>query len=461
MKRTALRLLAACVGLLAFAAPAAAQEISEDSLRRAPTYTRYADLFRDPISVLKLEVTTPERAPEALGQAANLRELTIRGEGGRNIELVELPPAAYTLPHLEKLTIENTGLQTISPAIDSLRQLEVLILRDNPDLKQLPEALGKLPLLRTLAAGDAALPASLGELDSLRALETSRPDFPPLPQLDSLVYSGKKVPAALGACPGLKSAAFLHPKINLSDAFDFLLELDDLESVAFHAEAADRRAWEKLSRMTSVTKLEVVSPQGLPADITDLPLLRQVVLTDAFCLQEEACKYIFNPLVEMDFIETLTLNNYATEIHRLKNLRRVEIVNSADLNVLDFTGLHAQLVSLPKLEALSLKGTRLDGARNVRLDSLPRLRELNLAYTLLPEDGELWNQLLGLDSLKTLILSTDDLGAGKLAPGLLEMKQLEKLVVYNKRGKNKLLFVEQQKAQLRKRLPDCEVIFYQ
>lgn len=453
--------IAALVCALFAARPVAAQDISEDSLRRAPAFARYADLYRNPLAVLKLEVSTGGRVPETIDTARNLRALTIRGGDYPNTELIQLPFAVYNLIYLERLTIENTGLRKLAPEIGNLKRLRYLNVRKNPDLARLPEAVGNLPELRALVAGETPLPNNLSECASLRRLETASDDFPPLPQLETLVYSGRKVPGALGASANLKSATFTHPEINLSSVFDFLLECDSLEHVAFHAEAADRRAWEKLSRMTTVTHLEVVAPKGLPADVTDLTLLRRVTLKDIFCLQEKPCGYIFDPLVQMDFLETLTLNNYATDIRRLKNLRRVEILNSADLNVLDFEALRKQLAALPKLDSLNLMGTKLDRAQNVRFDGLKRLRYLNLAYTGLPEDGEIWNSLHDLDSLKTLALSTDDLGAGKLAPALLEMKQLEKLVVYNRRPENKLLLLDQQKAVVRKSLPDCEVVFYQ
>jgi len=67
-----------------------------------------------------------------------------------NLNLTTLPPELGTLTHLKKIELESNKLTTLPKTIGNLTKLEFLSVKNNPDLKELPQSLEQCFALNTL-----------------------------------------------------------------------------------------------------------------------------------------------------------------------------------------------------------------------------------------------------------------------------------------------------------------------
>lgn len=431
---------------------------ADSSLVEAKTHVRYASTSQNADRVLKVSLFEPGKLPPDLERLKGLRLLEVYAPD-RMLTFQQLPDGLWKLQNLQYLRLSETSLDSLPPQISQLTALRVLQLPNNPLLKELPAAIGFLPNLEELDAGQSALPNNLARAPRLRLLHTNAERLPLLPHLETLFYGGVRLPDAVLALPNLRAVHLSAAAWPVHLSMKTLMNLPTLEELSFDATRADRYAWEHVSRMIGLRKLTVRHVKYLTEDIQNLNQLTEIAILQTPCATPGSCGPVFGPLAPLPRLEALTVNHLGDNLDTLKQLRTLRLIDCPDLKSGDFKRLSAQLRRLPKLEKLDLRGSDLSGARNVSFDSLATLRSLDLTDTRLPYSEAVWKSLRGLQTLRSLALSADELGVAQCAEELAGMSQLRELTILTREGERRQVLSPDCEERVRKALPKCKVVF--
>ena len=200
--------------------------------------------------------------------------------------LNEIPEEVFLRTDIKVLRLFGNSIESISPRIAELENLEELFIGRN-ELRSLPPEIGQLKNLRVLYVENnrlESLPEELGHLESLEELRLSQNQLVSLPEsigrLNNLVVlrvnynSLESIPASIGNCSNL---GFLHLKRN--------------------------------------------NMVELPSTITNLNRLKELYLTDAGPLlqvPEEMCNLRYMELIVIDNTIALPACMYVLQANRLR-----------------------------------------------------------------------------------------------------------------------------------------------
>ena len=171
---------------------------------------RYCQLLRIPPDVFKLKklehLNIEENMilwlPRKIGKLRNLK--TLEGDWpylyvSRKIAKLKkmtalelkssfrgkMPGFVYSMTQLKRVVARNAGIESISSNIKRLVNLEYLDLRENKNLSELPEGIGKLKSLKTLGLSACSLkklPESFSRLNNLEVLHLQHNKLEVLPE---------------------------------------------------------------------------------------------------------------------------------------------------------------------------------------------------------------------------------------------------------------------------------------
>ncbi|MGW0869120.1 leucine-rich repeat domain-containing protein [Streptomyces sp. NPDC002740] len=309
------------------------------------------------ITALDLSDRKLRRLPEQLHAFPGLRVLSLAG----NDAIDSLDERIGELTALEELNLSGLSLTALPDSIGRLRDLRVLDISGN-SLGALPEWIGDLPRLEVLRAArlSCPVPDAVARLSALRELD-----------LSNLRPGAYDSPVAFPR-PVTRLAALR--RLDLSHVFletlpDELLELTALEEL-------DLRG-----------SLSALLPR-LP-DLARLPRLRVLRLNGStpWSFQPEPRRELLSGVWAITTLEHLEIDRWGGKtvggevvraaftalpddaFARMPGLRRL------DLSFNELTALPESLFRLPRLEALDLRYTALDGSTGDRLRAVfPRLR---------------------------------------------------------------------------------------
>jgi len=130
-------------------------ELSEEELPRDID----ALLALTELNLIEKNIT---KLPESIGNLKNLKILNLSG----NYELKSVPDSIDNLIHLEELHLDYIPLKNLPKNLDNLINLKVLNLNGN-ELKVFPESISQIKSLKILSLGSnklKTLPESISEL---------------------------------------------------------------------------------------------------------------------------------------------------------------------------------------------------------------------------------------------------------------------------------------------------------
>ncbi|MBV6847889.1 type III secretion system effector XopAE [Xanthomonas euvesicatoria] len=229
-----------------------------------------------------------QNAADAIRRAATRRstELVLH----HAFPATTLPDAVGRLDALQKLTLFNTGLQSLPDSLGQLRQLRHLQVVGATGLKQLPPSLTRLSNLRTLELMTAPLdelPADLGRMQGLRNLTLGGGHYARLPasivelsQLTELrmVHSShfRELPENIGLMQGLRSLE-VTSNSKLKQLPGSLTRLHRLEKLKLSSNRRLAHLPEEIGQLRGLTELSLkhcAALRQLPDSVGDLAQLQ-------------------------------------------------------------------------------------------------------------------------------------------------------------------------------------------
>ncbi len=294
----------------------------------------------------------------------------------------EIPEVIYSMTNLKRIEAKGAGIEKVSDKLVNFSKLEYLDLRDNYDLKVLPQSIGGLKKLRILGlsvCGLKELPESFCELTELEVLHLQHNELTMLP-----VNIGKLT------------------KLRKLD-----LEANQLTELP-----------ESFKQLTSLKSLLLSGNKltTLPKGIGKFKKVTQVELSENRFIDFP------NELCDLVQLKTLDIRNNSievipSEIHNLKNLTQLNMANN-HLNTLP-----NDIGKLKSLVELRLSNNKIETLPS-SIGNLTQLRELDLSGNLLRELPE---TLFTLSSLETLSIEDNKLEA--LPEEIGNLTQLKKLEI--------------------------------
>ncbi|WP_232520396.1 leucine-rich repeat domain-containing protein [Ralstonia solanacearum] len=241
------------------------------------------------------DVATQARVHSQLKRAADHLKslLQMSGDGLRlnSLPITKLPEVAFEMAHLKKIEMVDCDLRELSPALENLFQLETLNLTGAKNLKDLPRAVGQLPHLQELTLSDTGIHAlpPMGGASALQnitvkdsPLASLPADFGALRNLAHLSLSGtqlRDLTSGIGNLSALKTLS-LQDNQNLNALPKSLGNLSNLTELTLTGNHI--RELPSMSGASSLQKLTVDEPAlaSLPADFGALGNLAHLSLSN-------------------------------------------------------------------------------------------------------------------------------------------------------------------------------------
>ncbi|MBD3350722.1 MAG: hypothetical protein GF364_04460, partial [Candidatus Lokiarchaeota archaeon] len=277
---------------------------------------------------LDLELNFIQKLPESLGNLKNLKELNLKGNnlselcksfvnlqslevcnlngGLRNNQetnvLTELPPLFSTLTSLKKLYIANNRLEKLPKDIGALKRLEVLVLSGGRDvygdptnyIKELPESIGNLSLLKNLRLGNLLLkelPQTFGNLQNLTFLDLVNN------QLETL-------PVSFGNLSSIEKLSLRNNQLtSLNESFGNLHKLEILDLGGNELESLPK-SFGSLESLNTL-RINLNNLKNIPKSFKDLSKLKILDLNSA---NLEKIPDICKPIIDLPSLEIMLLS---------------------------------------------------------------------------------------------------------------------------------------------------------
>lgn len=429
-------------------------EINKKNIDRLP----YQLFEMENLKTLFLTSNQLDTLPPEIAKFKKLEELYLRDNNFKNF-----PETIFKLEELTTLDISSNSLENIPPGIQALKKLSTLRLSFNQQLSKLPNSIGNLPSLEKLDLSYnnfSFLPIEIGNLKKLKSLKLSENNFQQFPtqilnfkKLEELDIANNKISSLPSNLSSWDSLKILNLKYNkLSFLPSQIGELTTLKELHLNGNLLDSIP-EQIGNLSNLELLDLANNnlRRIPPGIFQLKKIKKIDLSEnplnQFSVQSfpifqfeeleiSTDKYVYNSTLnstqiimdridllpdqfwEFENLTSLVINRYelkniSQNLHKVKNLKYLDIKQTNDLN---YPAFWYALGAYPKELIISSKNS-IRGSLNKR--SVEYLHVAIDSYVRLPE--QMWD----LKNVKKLFLTQGQLG--KIPEGLWNLKSLIEL----------------------------------
>lgn len=395
---------------------------------------------------LHLKSNTLKQLPPEIGSLSNLTILSISGDS-----LIGIPPKIGELIKLKEFYLSGYKLTHLPPEIGKLKNLRTLSINQT-NIKQLPGETGNLKNLTSALLSQnrlITLPPETGRLKKLTHLDLQGNQLTELPseigQLNHLTELNLFGNYNLKLSTLFNAFAEYQKPIEMDGNYDAY----NKDSAKLFIKMPDKylNLPPEIGKVKTLTKLSLFN-----SDITNLPpeIGNLENLTDLYLAQNKISslpKEIgrLKSLITLNLFEN-PISDVPKEIKKLKNLEKLT------LTVTQASVFSNELGKLKNLKFLNIGTFAFD------IETIPEfvfeLPEIETLEIYLSKNFKLKQELIKLQNLTNLKQLALEAGNLKTLPE--EIKLLKNLKQLNLGWNN---FSEQEKAKIKKMLPDCDVYF--
>ncbi len=412
-----------------------------------------ASIAQTPVLVSDYQSTTFYNWQDAIQNAKTAKTLDLSGW-----RLAELPEAIGGLKNLVHLDLSNNPIQQLPSSFSNLQNLESITMKNawmmevNPFFEQLTK-LSKLQQLDLEGMKLMYLPRDLGQLRGVQQLNLADND---LEELSKEFYF----------LEGLKTLDLSNNKLKkLSKKLRFLSTLTSLD-LSFNDELKTPKDVKYLEELVSLKTLKWQGKKRFFEVISRLPNLEFLDLShgtfsDFYLAETEQLKTI-----HLNYCDKLDFRSTFKRLKKAKNLSTLEIRHNQPI-------IARGLGQLKSLEYLVMSGQQLEKIPT-DLKHLKNLRKIDLINSISMDWSSAFRQLAKVSNLEILVLTSCKINKLPTSVGLLknikhlylnanqltdlpksfyQLTQLESLNLYGNSLEESTL------KKLRAAFPDCDIQF--
>lgn len=432
-----MRNILSCLLVLLFILPVLGQGklMSEEELT---PYMTYRKLGKNPVdSVFKITIENMGAVPDDFDKWSRLQRLCIFGNDW-DYELFTLPAYFFTFPNLTHLTITNTDLTSLSPAVKNFTHLQSLNVASN-QLTALPKTLNLCTELKSLTIDN-----NIDKIPELPSLEEISIYFE-----TNLGSDSGLIPAGIADLSHLK-AMYLNGEntlVNLPELIRIFKTLPALEKLSLMDPNLTEQDIKALSGIKKLDELNLPSIETAPAVMQGFAHLQRISFGKYLSKDPAKRSQFWQALISSPKLEEVSTTLVIADTQYYRQLKRINLVMNSDNSMEEQFGAIQNLPNLYRLELPRATHVprNLADVQNVKVIDITELYGIDPSFV--------FGYMMLIPGLEKIILSNDQLTIFPME--ITKMPRLKEMEIYNIQHGTFNIIPETEKIRAQKLMPDC------